>query len=137
MRRAAVFARPVIGAIAGSAALYIWGPGYQDIEKGQNPAVGLLIDDVVIGTNTAQLIDSFDIQQVEIDRGPQGIFYGKNTTAGAINIHRSRSTHAWGANVSIAGGDYGQNIERGIFNAPIGDSTGLKNGSSHPGRQGF
>src|SRR5512143_2976454 len=86
----------LVGAGAGASAIYIRGLGYSDIEKGQNPAVGLLIDDVVIGTNTAQLVDSFDIQQVEIGRGPQGIFYGKNTTAGAINVHRPRPTHAWG-----------------------------------------
>ncbi|MEO8812439.1 MAG: Plug domain-containing protein, partial [Caulobacteraceae bacterium] len=85
-----------VGAGAGSAAIYIRGLGYSDIEKGQNPAVGLYIDDVVIGTNTAQLIDTFDIQQVEIYRGPQGIFFGKNTTGGAIAVHRSTPTHEWG-----------------------------------------
>ena len=126
-----------VGAGAGSAAIYIRGLGYSDIEKGQNPAVGLLIDDVVIGTNTAQLLDSFDIAQVEISRGPQGIFFGKNTTAGAISVRRTRPTHEWGANASVGFGDYGQNVERVIFNAPLGDTAGVKLGFSQRSRDGF
>ncbi len=126
-----------VGAGAGASAIYIRGLGYSDIEKGQNPAVGLLIDDVVIGTNTAQLVDSFDISQVEIDRGPQGIFYGKNTTAGAVSIHRSKPTHAWGASFDLGYGDYGQNAEKVILNAPIGTTAGLKLGFSHRSRDGF
>ncbi|WP_293903226.1 TonB-dependent receptor [Phenylobacterium sp.] len=126
-----------VGAGAGSSAIYIRGLGYSDIEKGQNPAVGLLIDDVVIGTNTAQLIDSFDIAQVEISRGPQGIFFGKNTTAGAISIHRTRPTHAWGANVSVGYGDYRQNAEKITLNAPLGETAGLKVGYSFRSRHGF
>lgn len=127
----------LVGAGAGAAAIYIRGLGYADIEKGQNPSVGLLIDDVVIGTNTAQLIDAFDLQQIEIDRGPQGIFYGKNTTAGAISVHRSRPTHKYNASGSIAFGDYGQRIGRLILNAPVGDTAGIKLGVSHRYRDGY
>jgi iron complex outermembrane receptor protein len=122
---------------SGASAIFVRGLGYADIEKGQNPAVGLLIDDVVIGTNTAQLIDAFDIQQVEIDRGPQGIFYGKNTTGGAISIHRSRPTHQWGLSLDGAIGDYGQHQGRIILNAPVGPTAGLKIGYSFRDRGGF
>ena len=126
-----------VGAGAGSAAIYIRGLGYSDIEKGQNPAVGLLIDDVVIGTNTAQLVDSFDVAQVEISRGPQGIFFGKNTTAGAINIRRSRPTHQWGAKFDVGYGNYDQMTAKMILNAPVGPTAGLKVGFSHRQRDGF
>lgn len=122
---------------SGASAIFIRGLGYADIEKGQNPVVGLLIDDVVIGTSTAQLIDAFDIQQVEIDRGPQGIFYGKNTTGGAISIHRSRPTHQWGLSLDSAVGDYGQHQGRIIANAPVGPTAGLKIGYSFRERGGF
>ena len=122
---------------SGASAIFIRGLGYADIEKGQNPVVGLLIDDVVIGTSTAQLIDAFDITQVEIDRGPQGIFYGKNTTGGAISVHRSRPTHHWGLSVDGAVGDYGQHQGRFIANAPIGPDAGLKLGFSFREHGGF
>ena len=122
---------------SGASAIFIRGLGYADIEKGQNPVVGLLIDDVVIGTSTAQLIDAFDIQQVEIDRGPQGIFFGKNTTGGAISVHRSRPTHQWGLSLDGAIGDYGQHQGRIIANAPIGPTAGLKIGYSFRERGGF
>ena len=122
---------------SGASAIFIRGLGYADIEKGQNPAVGLLIDDVVIGTSTAQLIDGFDITQVEIDRGPQGIFYGKNTTGGAISVHRSRPTHHWGLSLDTAIGNYGQHQGRIILNAPVGPTAGLKIGYSFRERGGF
>ena len=122
---------------SGASSIFIRGLGYADIEKGQNPVVGLLIDDVVIGTSTAQLIDAFDIVQVEIDRGPQGIFYGKNTTGGAISVHRSRPTHHWGLSLDAAIGDYGQHQGRFIANAPVGSTAGLKIGYSFRERGGF
>jgi iron complex outermembrane receptor protein len=122
---------------SGASAIFIRGLGYSDIEKGQNPVVGLLIDDVVIGTSTAQLIDAFDIIQVEIDRGPQGIFYGKNTTGGAISVHRSRPTHRWGLSLDAAIGDYGQHQGRIIANAPVGSTAGLKIGYSFRERGGY
>jgi iron complex outermembrane receptor protein len=120
-----------------SAALFIRGLGYADIEKGQSPAVALLIDDVVIGPNTGQLIDAFDIQQVEINRGPQGIFYGKNTIAGAVSIRRSRPTKEWGVRGSVGTGNYGQFTGRVIGNAPLGEDAGIKIGISHRRRDGF
>jgi iron complex outermembrane receptor protein len=52
------------------------------IEQG----VGLYIDQVYYGRIAASTLDFVDVQQVEVLRGPQGTLYGKNTTAGALNI---------------------------------------------------
>ncbi|MFN5778105.1 MAG: TonB-dependent receptor plug domain-containing protein, partial [Novosphingobium sp.] len=66
-------------------AIFIRGQGYADVEKTQSPPVGVIQDGVFFGNNTGQLLDMFNICSVEVDRGPQGIFYGKDTTAGLIN----------------------------------------------------
>ncbi len=50
----------------GASAIFIRGLGYADIEKTQNPAAGVIIDNVFLGTSTGQLIDTFDIQQVDV-----------------------------------------------------------------------
>jgi len=125
------------GAGPGTSAIYIRGLGYSDVEKGQNPAVGLIVDDVVIGTNFGQLVDPFDVSQVEIDRGPSGIFYGKNTTGGVISIHRTKPTRQWGLDLDVGYGDYNQNVEKIVINAPLGPTAGLKVSASHQQRDGF
>lgn len=125
------------GAGPGTSAIYVRGLGYSDVEKGQNPAVELIIDDVVIGTNFGQLVDPFDVSLVEVDRGPGGIFYGRNSVGGVINIHRTRPTHAWGLNVDVGYGNYNQNVEHLVANAPVGSTAGLKLGVSHQQRDGF
>ena len=126
-----------VGAGAGASAIYIRGLGYSDVEKGQDPAVELIVDDVVIGTNFGQLVDPFDVSQIEVDRGPSGIFYGRNSVGGVINIHRTKPTREWGLSVDVGYGDYNQNIEKVVANAPVGPNAGLKISASHQQRDGF
>ena len=100
-------------------AIYIRGLGYADVEKNIPPAVGVIIDGVFQGTNTGQLIDMFDVEQVEVNRGPQGVLYGKNTTGGTIVVKRVQPEfNEFG--ISIAG-------ELGNY-----DKTDLKGPGQHP-----
>jgi iron complex outermembrane receptor protein len=105
--------------VAGPAqsAIFIRGQGYADVEKTQATPVGVVQDGVSFDNNTGQLLDMFDVCSVEVDSGPQGIFYGKNTSAGLINITRCAPTREWGANVSAAYGSY---------KAPLGEDGGIK-----------
>ncbi len=125
------------GAGSGTSAIYVRGLGYSDVEKGQNPAVELIVDDVVIGTNFGQLVDPFDVSSIEVDRGPSGIFYGRNSIGGVINIHRTRPTRQWGAEIDVGYGNYNENIEKGVVNVPVGQTAGLKVAVSHQQRDGF
>jgi iron complex outermembrane receptor protein len=125
------------GAGPGTSAIYVRGLGYSDVEKGQNPAVELIVDDIVIGTNFGQLVDPFDAASVEVDRGPSGIFYGRNSIGGVINIHRTKPTREWGADIDIGYGTYNENVEKATLNAPVGKTAGLKLSISHQQRDGF
>jgi iron complex outermembrane receptor protein len=125
------------GAGPGTSAIYVRGLGYSDVEKGQNPAVELIVDDVVIGTNFGQLVDPFDVSSVEVDRGPSGIFYGRNSIGGVINIHRTKPTRQWGLNLDVGYGNYNQNVEKAVINAPLGNTAGVKVSVSHQQRDGF
>jgi iron complex outermembrane receptor protein len=121
----------------GASAIFIRGLGYADIEKTQNPAAGVVIDNVFLGTSTGQLIDTFDIQQVEVTRGPAGIFFGKNTTAGVVNVTRSLPTREWGFRGSASYGEANAQVYRGVLNMPLGDAGGLKFGATYRDRDGY
>ena len=114
----------------GASAIFIRGLGYADIEKTQTPSVGVVMDGVVFGTSTGQLLDTFDISQLEVERGPQGIFFGQNTTAGVINVTRSAPTREWGGKASVSYGAYDGTVLRALVNAPLGDNGGIKVGGT-------
>jgi iron complex outermembrane receptor protein len=63
---------------------FIRGVGQADPLWGVDPGVGIYFDDVYIARPQGALLDVYDVQRVEVLRGPQGTLYGKNTIGGAV-----------------------------------------------------
>ncbi|WP_411360225.1 TonB-dependent receptor [Pseudidiomarina salilacus] len=63
---------------------YIRGVGQQDPLWGFEPGVGVYIDDVYVARPQGAVLEVFDIERIEVLRGPQGTLYGKNTIGGAL-----------------------------------------------------
>lgn len=110
-----------------AAAISIRGISFEDIEKSFDPAIGVLIDDVYIGTNTGQLVDFFDFESIEVLRGPQGTLFGRNTTGGVIRLQRTRPTGEFGVNALGTIGNLGRRDLRMVVNLPkVGDMLSVK-----------
>jgi iron complex outermembrane recepter protein len=124
---------------SGSAAanLSIRGLTYADIEKSQEPTVGVVVDGVFVGTSTGQYLDFFDIKQIEVLRGPQGTLFGRNTIGGVINIQRTRPTGELGAKAELSYGSFKSFSGRAVLNAPISDILAVKAFFFHTDSDGY
>jgi len=69
--------------------------------------IAVMIDGIYLGTLSGQIIENFDLERIEILRGPQGTLFGKNTVGGVINVVRSRPTGEVGARVKATVGKWG------------------------------
>lgn len=86
---------------------------------GIDPGVGYYVDGVFYARPAAATLDFIDIEQIEISRGPQGVLFGKNTTAGAINVRTRRPTFRPETNFELSFGNYGYVQAKGAFSGPI------------------
>ncbi len=85
--------------------IFIRGVGVNDFNPTTASAVGIYVDGVYVGSPLAQRAGFFDLQQVEVLRGPQGTLYGRNTTGGAINLTTRKPGDTPEGDLSI---DYGR-----------------------------
>lgn len=81
-----------IGTSRGTANFAIRGLGVNSSIPSIDPAVGVVVDGVYVGTNNGVVFDLFDLDSVEVMRGPQGILFGRNTTGGAVLINTGNPT---------------------------------------------
>lgn len=102
---------------------YIRGVGQQDPLWGFEPGVGVYIDDVYYARPQAAVFDIFDIERIEVLRGPQGTLYGKNTVGGAIKYITKRMGNEPTAKITVAGGSYGQQDVTISGQLPVIDNT--------------
>ncbi|MBT3831448.1 MAG: TonB-dependent receptor [Gammaproteobacteria bacterium] len=83
--------------------------------------IGVMIDGIYMGTTAGQILENFDLERVEILRGPQGTLFGKNTVGGVLNVIRSRPTGEYGARMKATVGSDGQQELRAVVNLPLID----------------
>jgi iron complex outermembrane receptor protein len=102
-----------------SAAVHIRGMGGQGIESTEENRNGISINGIFVSRPIATLIDLFDVDRIEVLRGPQGTTFGKNSLAGGINITTKRPDGAWDWQGEFTGGNYGREDYRGALEFPI------------------
>ncbi|PKP81173.1 MAG: TonB-dependent receptor [Alphaproteobacteria bacterium HGW-Alphaproteobacteria-18] len=81
-----------VGTARGTANFAIRGLGVNSSIPSIDPAVGVFVDGVYLGVNNGVVVDMFDLDSIEVLRGPQGLLFGRNTTGGAIVVNTANPT---------------------------------------------
>ena len=103
-----------------------------------SPGVATYIDGAYVSDLTSSNTGMFDLQRVEVLRGPQGALYGRNATGGAVNYVTAKPTQERQGQASVLLGDYGRKETEGFVSGALGDSsTSARMSWQIKGRDGF
>ncbi len=116
---------------------FIRGVGQQDPLWGFEPGVGLYVDDVYIARPQGAVLDIFDIERIEVLRGPQGTLYGRNTVGGAVKYVTDRMGTENEAALRASVGSYGQFDVVASGQMPITDTLSIGGAWADYSRDGF
>ncbi len=103
----------------GLAQITIRGIGVTNPFAGADPSVALHIDGAVVAQSAAQIAGFFDLERIEVLRGPQGTLYGRNATGGVVNLITAKPTHELSGYVRATYGNYDSIIAEGAVGGPL------------------
>jgi iron complex outermembrane receptor protein len=104
---------------------------------GIEPGVGLYIDGVFYSRPAAATMDFLDVERVEVLRGPQGTLFGKNTTAGALNVTTKKPTFVRETDVEVNYGNFGFLQGKASISGPLADKIAGRFSFSGTTREGL
>ena len=111
-----------IGTARRTANFSIRGLGVNSSIPSIDPTVGVFVDGVYMGTNAMVLYDAFDLEGIEVLRGPQGVLFGRNVVGGAVLLSTKAPTDRYEARLrtAVEGGGKAPNVYvSGTLNAPL------------------
>lgn len=127
-----------LGQQLGAARITLRGIGLENVSAGAEGSIAFYVDDVFISRSIAALASFYDVQQVEVLRGPQGTLYGRNATGGAINITTRAPTEELSGYANLTIGKYNRVIAEGATSgALVPDKVLLRVAFQSQNRDGF
>jgi len=115
-----------IGQSAGASIITIRGVSSRDVTEIGDPAVAVNVDGIYLQRPTGMNAGFYDIERVEVLRGPQGTLYGRNATGGAINIISQGPTNRNEGYATIEGGNYGTVNGEAAINVHVSDTLDMR-----------
>lgn len=128
----------VFAQLTGYTQLSLRGIGSDLTVTAGEPTVASFQDGVYVGQLFTQAVPSFDLERIEVLRGPQGTLYGRNSTGGAINYITRLPDYEFGSNFAVTGGNYGRlAVEGGVTGAIVEDKLAGRLTLKHDRRDGY
>ncbi len=121
----------------GQANLAIRGIGSADDGAGLDNSVALFLDGVYVGRQAGINFDMFDIERIEILRGPQGTLFGRNSIGGAVNVITRKPTDELEGRAGLTVGNEGILRYQGYVSGPLSDAVSAKFVINHREHDGF
>ena len=115
----------------------IRGIGTVGDNMGLESSVGVVIDGVYRPRHSVGFGDLGELERIEVLKGPQGTLFGKNTSAGVVNVVTKRPDHELAGGGEVTFGNYGALGLAGWFNAPMGDHAAFRFYAAHRDRDGW
>ena len=117
---------------------YIRGVGQLDSLAFADPGVGIYLDDVYLGRAQGSFLDVFDVDRIEVLRGPQGTLYGRNTIGGAIKFVSRQPSETPEAYASVTYGNFDRlDVKAGLSGPVAGDKLLGKAAVAYLRRDGY
>ena len=113
------------------------GIGTNDNAETQDASIVVNIDGEYINRPTVMNASLFDLERVEVLRGPQGTLQGRNATGGAVNFITRKPGDDFGFNLAASYGNFDHVLVQGGVDLPIGDIGGIRFSGSYSKRDGF
>jgi outer membrane receptor protein involved in Fe transport len=101
------------------------------------PRVSVFYNNIPISRNTGALIELYDMNRIEILKGPQGTLFGRGAQIGAVHLISNKPGNYFQGEFSVEGGNYGQKIYNGMLNLPFTDNFYSRFAASYVQRDGF
>ena len=102
-----------------------------------DPTVAYHVDGVYLGRQTSGNAAFYDLERIEVVKGPQGTLYGRNATAGSINVITHKPSNEFDSKIEFVGGDYDRRGVRGMVNLPLSDTLAVRGVFNREVREGY
>ncbi len=91
-----------------------------------NPSVAVATDGIFLNRSYSLNESMYDLDRVEILRGPQGTLYGRNAVGGIVNIITAKPTRQYESRISVEGGNFNTLNFEGMLNLPLSDTVAVR-----------
>lgn len=115
----------------------IRGIGSKLVAGSGDAGTGIHLNNAPLIANNLFETEFYDVERVEVLRGPQGTLYGRNATGGVVNLITAKPTDQFEGNVRAEYGNYNTMKARGMINVPLGEIAALRVAGSYLKRDGF